>query len=164
MNWFKIANNDNAVKEIKNILKTHPFLVGLADYYNISSDEIDNNLEIVVTRLDGDFAKGNGKKIFLDEELMDDSFFRDKFHFVVHEFFHWLKRRYESNFYFNDSEEIQSFVLAITWQLINGKSKDDVVSSIFPIVKAHFKDGKKSLQMFSKMYEQAVYLSNIYKK
>jgi hypothetical protein len=164
MNWFKIANNDRVKSKIKDILKTHPFIKGLLEYYNISSDEIDNNLEIVITRLEGDFAKGNGKKIFLDEKLIDDNFFNDNFHFVVHEFFHWLKRRYESNFYFNDPEEIQSFVLAITWQLINGKSKEDIESSIYPIVKAHFKDDHKPLQIFLKMYEQAVYLSNIYKK
>ena len=163
MSWFKTSNN-NISSKIKDILKTHPFTKGLLDYYNISSKEIDDNLQIIIKRLNGEFAKGNGKTIFLDEELFDDNFFNEKFHFVIHEFFHWLKRRYESKFYFNDPEEIQSFVLAITWQLINGKNKDDVINSIYPIVKAHFKDSGNCSQIFKKMYQQAIYLYNVYKE
>jgi hypothetical protein len=164
MNWFKFANNDILVKKIKNILKNHPFTVSIADYYHIPIDEIDTNLHIEVCDLKGKFAEGNGKEIRIDNKLVDDKFFEDNFHFVIHEFFHWLKRRSEEKFYFNDPEEIQSFVLQMVWGLIQGKDKNEIIKTLSPIIKAHFKDEIKFKKTFKEMINKAVNLYMTYKK
>lgn len=165
MNWFKIANDNNFIKKIKKILKNNLFVKSLLEYYNIPSSDIDNYLKIEIVDLDGKFAEGNGKIIRIDKKLLDKNFFNENFHFVIHEFFHWIKRRAENRFYFNDPEEIQSFVLQMTWEFMNGKSKEEVAIKIYPILKTHFKDNEQKLNnVFKEMVEKALYLANIYKK
>ena len=163
MNWFKIAQS-NITDKIKKILKNHSFVQKLMNDYGIPLDEIDKYLEIEIKELDGKNAEGNGRKITLDKELFKNDFFHDNFHFVIHEFFHWLKRRYEKKFYFNDTEEIQSFVLAITWEMINNKSKDHIIASLYPIVKNQFNNENKAEEIFNKMLEEAEKLHQVYLK
>ena len=163
MGWFKESKNNNFIQKVKNILKTHTFTKSIADYYHISIEEIDTHLQIEVCELQGKFAEGNGKLIRIDKKLLDDNFFNDNFHFIIHEFFHWLKRRSEDKFYFNDPEEVQSFVLQMTWGLISGKSKEEVIKTIQPIVAAHFKDDGKFKNIFKEMVEKAINLYQIYK-
>ena len=143
MGWFKEAQNNNFVQKVKDILKSHKFTRSIADYYHIPVEEIDTHLQIEVCDLQGKFAEGNGKLIRIDRKLLDDNFFQENFHFIIHEFFHWLKRRSEDKFYFNDSEEVQSFVLQMAWNFISGKSKEEVVKKIHPIIKAHFENDEK---------------------
>ena len=162
MSWYKRANNEEYVKRIKHTLKRHPFTKAVAAYYNIPISDIDNNLKIEFKDLEGKFAEGNGKVIRLDNKLLDSAFFKDNFHFVIHEFFHWLKRRSEEKFYFNDPEEVQSFVLQITWELIMGKDEREVTNEIYPILETHFKDRNKLNQVFREMIEKAKRLANIY--
>lgn len=166
MNWFKRTKIQDTLKNIKDTLLTHPFTIKLRENYDISENDLEKNLILKVKELDGQFAKGNGKEIVLDPKLFknDNEFLEKNFHFVVHEFFHWLKRRYESDFYFNDSEEVQSFVLAITWEIINKKNKKEIKEKIFPIIKQHFKNEKKALQTFNNMYEQALNVFKTYYK
>ncbi|MHA1470754.1 MAG: hypothetical protein ACTSSP_09370 [Candidatus Asgardarchaeia archaeon] len=163
MNWYKQGDNDNFINRLKSILKNHPFTQSIADYYHIPLSEIDTNLEIEVLDLQGKFSEGNGRLIRIDERLLDDNFFKENFHFVIHEFFHWLKRRSEEMFYFNDPEEVQSFVLQMTWEFINGKSKTEVIKTIYPIIEAHFKDSGKSKEIFAEMLDKAIKLYEIYK-
>jgi len=152
MNWNKTAKNNDIVKRIKGILKSHSFTKKLMADYKIPVEDIDNNLEIIIEELDGKFAEGNGKKIFLDKKLFEKDFFKENFHFLIHEFFHWIKRRCEKDFYFNDPEELQSFTLAICWELLNNK---DIDKTIYPIIKSHFKDEFQSRKVFNKMVERA---------
>ena len=163
MNWFKEAENDEFVNKIKEILKAHKFTQTLADYYHIPIEDIDRHLQIEVCDLNGKFAEGNGKLIRIDRKLLDDSFFKENFHFVVHEFFHWLKRRSEEKFYFNDPEEVQSFVLQMTWEFIQGKSKEEVIQIMYPIISAHFNNSGQSKDTFAEMLEKAIGLYEIYK-
>ncbi|KKM59936.1 hypothetical protein LCGC14_1546910 [marine sediment metagenome] len=163
MGWFREANNNDINKKVKNILKTHPFTMQILEYYNIPIKDIDNNLTIEIVDLDSKFAEGNGKKIYLDKKLFKDDFFKDNFHFVIHEFFHWIKRRYESRFYFNDSEEVQSFIIAIAWELINGKSEKYIFKTIYPIVKNHFENMNEADRVFTNMYQNALKMQSIYK-
>jgi len=163
MNWFKFANNGNFINKVKEILKKHPFTISLTDYYHIPVEEIDSNLQIEICDLEGKFAEGNGKLIRIDRKLLDNNFFKDNFHFVIHEFFHWLKRRSEEKFYFNDPEEVQSFVLQMTWGLIQGKSKEEIIDKIYPIIKAHFKDDLKLKRTFKEMINKANSLYEIYR-
>ena len=93
---------------------------------------------------------------------MEDDFFKKNFHFVIHEFFHWLKRRSEEKFYFNDPEEVQSFVLQMTWELIQGKSKEMVIKTKYPIISAHFNSSNQSKDTFQEMLEKSIGLYDIY--
>ena len=163
MSWFKWAEINNFTDKVKSILKKHKFIQMLADYYHIPIEEIDSHLEIEVCDLNGKFAEGNGKLIRIDKHLLDDNFFKENFHFVVHEFFHWLKRRSEDKFYFNDPEEVQSFVLQMTWELIQGKKKEEVISTMFPIIGDHFDTPEKSQEVFNNMLDKAISIYNIYK-
>jgi len=163
MNWFKEAETDNFINKVKTILKKHKFTQTLADYYHIPIEEVDNHLQIEICDLHGKFAEGNGKLIRIDKQLLDDNFFKENFHFVVHEFFHWLKRRSEDKFYFNDPEEVQSFVLQMTWELIQGKSKEEVIQTVYPIISAHFNNADRSQDTFEEMLQKAIGLYDIYK-
>jgi len=164
MEWFKESQNNNFIQKVKDILKTHKFTISIADYYHIPLKEIDTHLQIEVCDLKGKFAEGNGKLIRIDKKLLDDNFFKDNFHFIIHEFFHWLKRRSEDKFYFNDPEEVQSFVLQMTWNLISGKSKEEVVKKIYPIIKAHFKNNNKFENIFKEMIDKAINLYKVYEE
>lgn len=163
MNWYKESKTTDFVNKIKDILKNNSFTRTLSNYYHIMPQEIDSELSIEVCDLHGKFAEGNGKLIRIDKKLLDKNFFDENFHFVIHEFFHWLKRRSEDKFYFNDPEEVQSFVLQMTWDLIHGKNREDVFRKIHPIVKAHFKDEEIFKEIFKEMMTKAINLSEIYK-
>lgn len=163
MGWFKDAGSNNFINKVKAILKKHKFTQSIADYYHIPISEIDTHLKIEVCDLEGKFAEGNGRLIRIDKQLLDDDFFRDNFHFVIHEFFHWLKRRSEEKFYFNDPEEVQSFVLQMTWEFIQGKDEREVIKIVYPIIEAHFKDSGQSKETFKEMLEKAIGLYEIYK-
>ena len=156
MNWFKFSKNDKIINKIKEILKKHPFTKTLCDYYKIPISEIDNNMDVEIAELGGPFAEGNGKRIRIDPKIMKKDFFEKNFHFIIHEFFHWIKRRSEDDFYLNDPEEVQSFVLQIVWKMINGDSEQDIKDNIFPIIQTHYKkNNKKAIEVFSKMLEQS---------
>lgn len=155
-NWYKTANINDISEKIKSILRSHPFVQNLMQSYHISNDDIDKYLEIEIGDLKGKFAEGNGRKIVLDKKLFQNNFFKDSFHFVIHEFFHWMKRRYEKSFYFHDPEEIQSFVLAITWELISGKKEAEIKRTIYPIIKTHFKEKDNSDELFADMFSKAI--------
>lgn len=164
MNWFKFSSTEGFVKKVKDILKTNSFTSSMADYYNIPLSDIDTKMEIEICDLNGKFAEGNGTLIRIDKKLLDNNFFDENFHFVIHEFFHWLKRRSESKFYFNDPEEVQSFVLQMAWQLMNGKGREEVIKKLYPIIGSHFKDKNKFNQIFKEMLSKAESLSSIYSK
>lgn len=165
MNWFKKSSNENFVAKVKKLLKEHPFTKAISEYYNIPLSDIDNNLDIEIADLGGKFAEGNGKLIRLDKNVVNDKFFTENFHFVIHEFFHWLKRRSEDKFYFNDPEEIQSFVLQMAWDIVAGNNPEKVAKKMYPVIKSHFKNDEQKLNMvFKEMLEKAIYLANIYEK
>jgi hypothetical protein len=159
MNWY----NDNKLEiAIKNILKSNSFTSSLMNYYDILESDLDNSLKIIVTSLDGKFAESNSKEIILDSKIVNDKFFTENFHFVIHEFFHWLKRRNEKRFYFNDPEEVQSFVLAIAWEIINGTDKEVIKKKIYPIVKTHFCEETESYKIFEEMMQKAYAIASKY--
>ena len=162
MGWFKESQNNNFIKKVKEILKTHAFTQSIAEYYHIPIEEIDTKLKIEVCDLNGKFAEGNGKLIRIDKKLLDDNFFKENFHFIIHEFFHWLKRRSEEKFYFNDPEEVQSFVLQMVWNFISGKSKEEVVKKIYPIIKAHYSNDEQFESIFSEMLNKAIGIYKVY--
>ena len=156
MSWYKLANHNDIFEKIRHILKSNSFINNLMKSYNIPIEDIDNHLDFEIKELDGKFAEGNGVLISLDPKLFrDKDFFENKFHFVIHELFHWIKRRSEAKFYFKDSEEVQSFVLAISWEIMQGKKVGDIYKYIYPIIEAHFEDEDDSKKLFSDMVIQA---------
>ena len=54
-------------------------------------------------------------------------------------------------------------MLQMTWELINGKSKEEVIKTIYPIIDAHFKNSGKSEEIFAEMIDKAIKLYEIYK-
>ena len=163
MSWYKQASNEVIFNKIKDILKSNSFIKNLMSDYRISLEEIDNNLDFEIKELDGKFAEGNGLLITLDPKLFaDGDFFENKFHFVIHELFHWIKRRSEAMFYFKDSEEVQSFVLAIAWEMIAGKDLKEIYQAIYPIIKAHFDSDGSSKKVFNDMVDQAEKLIEVH--
>jgi len=161
MNWYKISKL-NIETKIKNIFKTHPLFINLLKEYNIDKEDIDNKLDIKIKELDGQFSIANSKVIYLDPKIIDN-LFEENFHFVTHEFFHWIKRRHEKEFYFNDPEETQCFVLAAVWELMDGKNINDIKKKIFPIINNILKDKQKSEIFFNKIIKYALDIKELFK-
>jgi hypothetical protein len=158
MSWYTQAQHRTAhaiIAKIKDILRTHKFFLKIMDDYHIPLDNIDKHLQITFCDLNGKFAEGNGEEIKLDQGLLHGNFFKDNFHFVVHEFYHWVKRRSEALFYFNDDEEVQSFTLGIAWELIAGKSEQNIAQVFYPIIEGHFKERANAQQMFAQILGEA---------
>lgn len=163
MSWYKQANNKDVFNKIKHILKTNSFIRNLMSDYSIPVEDIDNHLDFDIKELDGKFAEGNGLVITIDPKLFaDGDFFENKFHFIIHELFHWIKRRSEAKFYFKDSEEVQSFVLAIAWEIMEGKEIEDIYGNIYPIIEAHFDNDGNSKKVFNDMVGQAKKLIEVH--
>lgn len=166
MTWYIVANSESAEqieKSIKQVLQNHKFFKNLMISYKIPEIDIIHNLRIIVKDLKGKFAESNGHQIVLDTNLFANGlseFMKTHFHFVAHEFFHWLKRRAEAMFYFNDFEEVKSFTLAIAWELISGSSSQDIRKKLYPVVSGHFIDSEKdnAEELFQKMEREAVKL------
>lgn len=166
MGWFKQAQErqeDKVVSKIKNILQSHPFFQQLMIDYQIPPEDINNHLRIVFADLENKFAEGNGEEIKISKKLLNDAFFKRNFHFVVHEFFHWIKRRSEALFYFNDDEEIQSFSLAIAWEILSGNA-NTVEETFYPIIAGHFENRADARQMFDSILSEAKKLVDTYKE
>jgi len=166
MSWYIVANFESAEKiekSIKHILQNHKFFKNLMLSYKIPEQDILHNLRILVKDLKGKFAESNGHQIVLDTKLFShglNDFMKNNFHFVAHEFFHWLKRRAEAMFYFNDFEEVKSFTLAIAWEIMSGRSMQEIRDKLYPVVSGHFADTEKDNadELFQKMEEEAVKL------
>jgi len=160
-NWFI----KKLEKDIKNILIQHPFTKSLLNYYHIDEGDIKNNLTIEVKNDMGKtFSEGNGEVIRINKKILDKDFFNKNFHFIIHEFLHWLKRRNEEKFYFNDPEEIQSFAVQIAWEKIKGKNPDEIKNVFFPIISTHFSDKTNAERFFNRIINSADRIFNHYKK
>jgi len=50
----------------------------------------------------------------------------------------------------------------MTWNLIGGKSKEEVIKKIYPIIKAHYKNDDRFESIFDEMLGKAINLFEIY--
>jgi hypothetical protein len=158
MGWYKLSGQElqqQVERKIKMLLGSHSFFLKLLDDYKIPHEDLQNHLRIIFTDLQGKFAEGNGEEIKLDNKLLEEGFFHDNFHFVVHEFFHWIKRRSEALFYFNDDEEVQSFALAMAWEIMDGKQEQQIAQTFLPIISGHFKSKIDAKRMFQQILHEA---------
>ena len=166
MNWFKSAQNkvtkNELNKQLKSLIKSHPFFIRLMAKYKIPQNEVDN-IEFSVKDLGERHAEADATTITFNSNLFTEGdFFKDKLFYFVHEFYHWVRRRAEKQFYFNDPEEIESFALSIAWEIIGGKDRATIEHSIFPIIQGHFTDANQAKSLFSQMYEQAESIAGLY--
>lgn len=168
MNWYKFAKDETykqLVAKIKDVLRIHPLPLMLMDQYHIPIEDIDDHLDIEVADLDGRYAEGNGDRIRVDRSVLNKpNFVEEHFHYIMHEFFHWVKRRNEDLFYFNDEEEVQGFTLNIAWELLSGKTIDDIGRTIYPIIDGHFDREDEAREMYSKMLQEAQDIVNIVRR
>jgi len=161
MNWFKTAkqqiSKDELNKRLKSLVKSHPFFLRLMAEHKVPVNAIDR-VTFDIQDMDGkEHAEANAHHIVFNSNLFeDDDFFENKIFFFVHEFYHWLNRIREHQFYFNDPEEIGGFVLAIAWEIVGGSDKGTIVKKIFPIIQGHFKQVDNAEQLFQKMYIKAI--------
>jgi hypothetical protein len=165
MGWFKFAQKQSeheVIAKIKDILRSHRLFAQIMRDYHIPTEDLDNHMRIIFTDLDGKFAEGNGEEIKLSKKLLDGNFFNNNFHFVVHEFFHWIKRRSEALFYLNDDEEVQSFALAMAWEIIAGKDKSQIAQLFFPLIEGHFQQKGKAIQMYQNILQEAQKIAKTY--
>lgn len=153
--WYKYFSEQDVISKIREILVSHPLPQKLLKIYDIDIDDINTHLHIRFDDLDGKFAKGNGEEIVFDRKLLNDDFFCNHFHFVIHELYHWIKRRKEMENYFYDEEEVQSFVLAMVWELFNNSTYEEIDKHIYYIIDSHFENEEDSREMFNKMFEKA---------
>ena len=143
---------------MKSLIKKDKYVISLFKQFGIPVDLIDRKLTFHIKDLDGKHAEANGKDIFLNNKLFTEGcFFKDNLHFVIHELIHWLHRQSEKKWYFNDQEEIQSFVAAIAWEIHSGKTAREIQNEIYPIVKGHFTKEKNAKDFFNYLLTKAVF-------
>lgn len=152
MSWYK--KSSNIKNKIKYIFKNHPFFKDILNNYMIPIDKVDD-LQIHFKKLNGMLGFSDSEKIVIDVDLLENNFFTDNFYPVVHEFFHWVKRMSEKMFYFNDAEEVQGFILSMSWEFKNGKTKQEVINIFKPLILKHFKNKNQAKSIFKKMIERA---------
>ncbi len=158
MNWYKYAEdmtNEELTKRIREIIRRSPLFLQVFKSFDMPIKMVDK-LKFEIKDLGDKFAEADGESIALDKKLFEQNrFFEDHFHFVAHEINHWLKRKSEDMWYFNDEEEVQSFVLAIAWELSQGRGLEDIRDKIFTIIKTHFKDNRGAEEVFENMISKA---------
>ena len=152
MVWYNNYSKE-IEKAIKSKLKGSKFILTLMAEYSIPVSDIDKHLDIQITDLGGGYAEGNSKVIRIDEKIVE-GILNENFHFIIHEMWHWIKRRHEKLFYFNDSEEVQAFIWAIAWEMYSGRERE-LYKKIYPIVDSHFRDDAVAEDIFESMCEHA---------
>jgi len=156
MSWYSSPQNSDKLNQaIKEVLKKDPLCRYLLDFYKLPESDIDEHLTFHVKKMKGKYSEANGNVINLNPKILGPDFFENNFHFVVHEFFHWIKRRIERRFYFNDDEEVQSFVLAMVWELRKGRSHEDIHKKIYPLIGPHFDNEHEAEVVFQRMFGEA---------
>lgn len=145
------------IKKIKSKLYNSKYINNILNTENISIDNL-MDLKIVFENLDGKMAEANSKILKLDNKLLsngEDYFFNHHMHFVIHELNHWVNRMIEKRWYFNDIEEVQSFIAAIAYEIVEGKDIKTIKDEIFPIIKDHFNNIEAANSFFNSLCVKA---------
>ena len=168
-NWFikTSSKENNKVKSIKdfnlrmkNIIRQDPYILKMFEDANIDIREIDNGLTFSIKDLGDKHAEANSKNIIFDKKLFDNDFEKENMHFLIHELNHWLNRKAEKKWYFNDLEEIKSFVLAMGWEISKGSDYNKIFDKMFPVLIGHFNDKDTAKSFFKCLYSKALKYNN----
>jgi len=155
MSWYKISTK-NINDYIKSIIKDNRFIRKMFDMNSVPINRIDTHLTFEFKDLKGRKAQSNSKLIIFDENLFKGRITSDEnMHYLIHELYHWIKRQKEKTFYFADPEEIEAFVLGITYELLRGIPVDTIASVYYPIIEDHFDKNKDAKKMFIALLETA---------
>lgn len=107
---------EELIAKVKELLKTSPIVKAMFEEFQVSVDEIDN-APIDFAKLDVS-AKTKDKKIYLNEDFLQDGEFVEEMHYIVHELCHYLQqalgevREYkdlEEKSYLDKPTEIEAF-------------------------------------------------------
>jgi len=158
--WYKFAktgiSEEDLNRELKDRIRKDMFFHRLFDDYGVSLDTIDNHLQFHIAELKDRHAHSKGEDIYLSNNLFSDGkFFDESLHFVVHELTHWLTRMREKISYFTDPEEIEAFTLGMTFEMLRGKSEQDIMSIFFPIIQGETNDPENAKKLFKSLLAKA---------
>ncbi|MFW6130207.1 MAG: hypothetical protein ACOC56_03410 [Atribacterota bacterium] len=158
MNWYKFAKSSNKDfnKKIKNIIKKEPFFVKMLDIHSIPQEWIDDKLNFYIRDLKDKKAQSDSKSITFNSKLFDEeNFFENGLHYLAHELYHWISRQKENSFYFADPEEADAFAIGIAYEILRGKSFEEIAELYYPIIEEHFNDKKNAKKLFITLYKIA---------
>jgi len=167
MSWYitaQIGMDSNELnRKLKSIIRDNSFFLKMFDEYDIPIERIDDQLTFKIKKMHGIHAQGNGRYIFLNPKLFErGDFLEEKIHFVAHELTHWLTKQREEDCYFADPEEIAAFTHGIIYELLRGKSKQEIFHVLFPIIEAHFEQKQDAKQVFLLLFNKALKKSEKY--
>lgn len=166
--WYIIAqtgmSNQELNRKLKSIIRENPFFHKMFEEFDIPLDRIDDHLIFKAKKMHGIYAQGNGKYIFINPKLFEKGdFLEEKIHFIAHELTHWLTKQREKDCYFSDPEEISAFIFGIIYELLRGKSKQEIFHVLFPIIEAHFEQRQDAKQVFELLFKKALKKSGKYR-
>jgi len=168
MSWYITAqtgmDSQELNRRLKAIIRKNSFFLKMFDEYDIPIERIDDQLTFKIKKMHGIYAQGNGRFIFLNPKLFErGDFLEEKIHFVAHELTHWLTKQREEDCYFADPEEIAAFIFGIIYELLRGKSKQEIFQVLFPIIEAHFEQKQDARIVFKLLFNKALKKSGKYK-
>ena len=156
MGWYKISTQNNINDCLKNIIKNNGFIRKMFDINSVPIDMIDTHLTFKFKNLKGKKALSDSKLIVFDENVFNNGIdSEENMHYLIHELYHWIKRQKEKTFYFADPEEIEAFVLGITYELLRGIPSEAIAKIYYPIIEDHFDENQDAQKMFKALLEKA---------
>ncbi len=130
---------------IKKRLQSDLAVQKLCDEFEVSLENLMENLTIEIKDLSGVYAETDLQSMTLDKGLFDGGkFFSENYFVCVHELAHLLSRIKENSAYFNDPEEVIGFVGSIASLLVSGSSLDQIWSLVYPKISFHFHNEEDS--------------------
>jgi len=145
---------------IKQKIRESKALMAMFEDFEVNPQRLDD-LQIIITNLEGKYAETDGETMKLDPSLFQDTnFFEDKFFIVAHELIHYLSRAKEEEAYFNDPEEVLGFVSSIAYEIEQGSHPDEIYNKIYPKISWHFHNESDAREFFTNMVEKAVKMIN----
>jgi hypothetical protein len=140
---------------IKSKLKQSIVFVNACKVFKVDPQQIDN-LRIEICPLDDKFAETDLHVMKINEILFKDGDFFDEHFFIpTHEIVHWLSRVKENSGYFNDPEEVFGFVIAIAYEMEQGRSMEEIWRRIYPKISWHFHNESDAKLFFEKSIMKA---------
>jgi len=166
MSWYRIikkANKRQLNRELKSIIREDPFFIKMFKEFDVPMEKIDDNLSFKEKELNGRYAQGNGEVIYINQKLVDNNFFKERLHLIVHEIVHWLTRQREKEFYFTDPEEIDAFMYGMAYEILRGKDVKYIEKIFYPIISAHFDNKENAKQAYNAFLKGAKEKAKKYK-
>ena len=154
--WYKFSAQKNINEHLKTIIKNNKFIKKMFDLLSVPLNRIDKNLTFQFKDLKGKKALSDSKTIVFDKELFEGKItLEENIHYLIHELYHWIKRQKEQAFYFADPEEVEAFILGMTYEILRGVPEDKIAEIYYPIIEDHFAESKDAKKMFNALFSSA---------